>query len=103
MGNSMSTAKGLCSWLKIRWSTVGSTASLSQNAHQPLASRSFSETETVFLDILDKGGNIMCGEYSSEWDEYSSWTAKDNAGKTTLLREYVTRYSIPYYYPSNIL
>ena len=103
MGNSMSTVKGLCSWLKIRWSTVGSTASVFQGAHQSLASRSFSETETVFRDILDKGGNIAYGEFSSEWDGYSTWSARDNALKTTLLRGYVTRYSIPYYYPSNIL
>ena len=84
-------AAGLYLWTKIRCWTSRWIALLLRDVHQPRECRPILETETVFLDVLDTEGNVVCGTNSSECEDlYLSQSDKEIASGVTLLRGYVT-------------
>lgn len=97
MGSSKSTVLGLYLWPGICWRAFRSIASLIEDTHQPHARRPILETETVFGDILDTDGNIVCGEHSVKihGKSYPACYGKVAVDRATLLRGYVTSCSGP--------
>lgn len=91
-------------WSGICWRAFRSRALLIDDTHQP-ARKPVLETETVFGDILDTDGNILCGEHSEEvyGNTYPASHEKAATDSTTLLRGYVTSWARPIPLPSNIV